>query len=80
VAIASHAERVRMGSWASALNLSFTMAACVLVGAGIGWLIDRKVGGDVPWFTFVFVILGMLAGLREAVRFADRSGGPGDRK
>jgi len=66
-----------MGSWAGALNLSFTMAACVLVGYGIGWLIDRKVGGDTPWFTFVFVILGMLAGLREAVRAAGRPSRPG---
>ncbi len=56
------------------LDIGFHLAACVLVGYGIGWLIDRNLAWETPWFTMVFVLLGAGAGLQYVVRLAARIG------
>jgi ATP synthase protein I len=64
---------------ARGLQLSSELIAGVLVGAGIGWLIDRWLG-SLPWGTFVFALLGFTAGVLNVVRSAGaRSGGAPDR-
>lgn len=56
------------------MGIGIELAACVLVGYGIGWLIDRKVGTETAWFTLLFVLLGTAAGLRRVFRLAMRIG------
>jgi ATP synthase protein I len=43
--------------------------AGVLVGAGLGWLIDRWLG-TLPWGMFVFALLGFTAGVLNVMRQA----------
>jgi ATP synthase protein I len=41
----------------------------VLVGAGLGWLIDRWLG-VAPWGLMIFVLLGFAAGVLNVMRSA----------
>jgi ATP synthase protein I len=49
--------------------LSSELVAGVLVGAAIGWLIDRGLGIS-PWGLIVFVLLGFAAGVLNVMRAA----------
>ncbi|MDP2798974.1 MAG: AtpZ/AtpI family protein [Deltaproteobacteria bacterium] len=55
-------------------TIGIAMAASVFVGLGMGYLIDNKVfgGRTSPWFTIIFLILGIVAGFRNLVRLAKR--------
>ena len=60
------------------LRLSSELVAAVLVGAGLGWLIDKGLGIS-PWGLIVFLLLGFAAGVVNAMRAAGLASGPGDR-
>lgn len=55
-------------------TIGIAMAASIFVGLGIGYLIDNKVfgGRTAPWFTAIFLILGIIAGFLNLVRLAKR--------
>lgn len=55
--------------FANALRLSSEFIAGILVGAGIGWLIDRFAGTS-PWGLIVFLLLGFAAGVLNVLRSA----------
>ena len=65
---------------ARGLRLSSELVAGVLVGAVIGWALDRWIGIS-PWGLIVFVLLGFAAGVRNVIRAAATSMGntPGNR-
>ncbi|MXN66082.1 hypothetical protein GR183_14300 [Stappia sp. GBMRC 2046] len=71
------AEEVRHGSKregdakgiALALRLSTEFVAGILVGSGIGWLIDSGLGTS-PWGLIVFLLLGFVAGVINVLRSA----------
>jgi F0F1-type ATP synthase assembly protein I len=48
-------------------TIGMEMAACVLVGAAIGYFIDKKIESIKPWSTLVFILLGFLAGIKRLV-------------
>ena len=54
---------------ARGLRLSTELVAGVVVGAALGWLIDRFVGSS-PWGFIVFLLLGFAAGLLNVMRAA----------
>jgi ATP synthase protein I len=60
---------------ARGIRLSTELVAGVLVGAGIGWGLDRWLGIS-PWGMIVFLLLGFAAGVLNVVRAA--SVPPGD--
>src|SRR5262245_46818737 len=63
---------------ARGFRLSTELVAGVLVGAGLGWLIDRWLG-TVPWGMFVLGLLGFAAGVLNVMRSAGvMSGGVPD--
>ena len=68
------------GQNASALargfRLSTELVAGVLVGAFIGWALDRWLGTS-PWGMMVFLLLGFAAGVVNVIRAAGISSGPG---
>ena len=62
--------------FARGFRLSTELVAGVLVGAAIGWGLDRLAGIS-PWGLIVFVLLGFAAGVLNVMRAAGiRPGGP----
>ena len=48
-------------------HVGLTFVFSILVGFGMGWLLDNKVfdGRTAPYLTFVFLGLGIVAGFRQ---------------
>jgi ATP synthase protein I len=72
--------------YARGFRLSSELVGGVLVGAGIGWVIDRLLGIS-PWGFIVFLLLGFVAGVLNVMRTAGVAPGstpgggtPGSRK
>ena len=55
--------------FARGFRLSSELVAGVLVGAGLGWLIDKWLG-TLPWGMFVFALVGFTAGVLNVMRQA----------
>jgi ATP synthase protein I len=55
--------------YAKGFRLSSELVAGVVVGAGLGWLIDRVLGIS-PWGLIVFLLLGFAAGVLNVMRSA----------
>jgi ATP synthase protein I len=70
---AEQAQAGRPGADSSAMARGFRhsseLVAGVLVGAAIGWLIDRWLGIS-PWGMIVFLLLGFAAGVLNVMRAA----------
>jgi ATP synthase protein I len=47
----------------SSIGLSVSLS--IFIGLAIGVYLDRHVFDTSPWFTFIFLILGILAGYRN---------------
>jgi len=61
---------------ARGFRLSTELVAGVLVGAFIGWALDKWLGIS-PWGMIVFLLLGFAAGVINVMRAAGVSTGPG---
>jgi F0F1-type ATP synthase assembly protein I len=48
------------------------LAGAILIGAAIGWWLDRHFGLETPWCTIAFVLLGTVAGMRSIFELARR--------
>ncbi|WP_049764650.1 MULTISPECIES: AtpZ/AtpI family protein [Chelativorans] len=57
------------GGYANALRLSSEFIAGIVVGAGLGWFIDRT-AGTAPWGMIIFLLLGFGAGVLNVLRSA----------
>jgi len=62
--------------YARGFRLSSELVGVVLVGAGLGWLIDRLLGIS-PWGFIVFLLLGFAAGVLNVMRSAGVGPGAG---
>ena len=58
-----------MAGFGYAMRLSSEFIAAIVVGAAIGWVIDR-VFGTLPWGLVVFLLLGFCAGILNVLRAA----------
>ena len=58
-----------MSGFARGFRMSTELVAGVLLGAGLGWLIDRWLGIS-PWGLIVFVLVGFAAGVLNLMRSA----------
>jgi ATP synthase protein I len=59
----------RATGYGQAFKLSSEFIAGIVVGLGIGWLVDR-VAGTSPWGLIVFLLLGFGAGILNVLRSA----------
>lgn len=46
-------------------SIGFSVALSIFIGLGIGVYLDRQVFGASPWFTLIFLGLGIAAGFRN---------------
>ena len=69
------ADRAATASgYARGFRLTSELVAGVVVGAGLGWLIDRWLGIS-PWGLMVFLLLGFAAGVLNVMRSAGLAAG-----
>jgi ATP synthase protein I len=54
----------------SSLGISVSLAT--FIGLGIGVYLDRKLD-TTPWFTLIFLVLGIAAGFRNIARVINRA-------
>jgi ATP synthase protein I len=66
---AAHRSQSDASAIARGFRLSTELVAGVLVGAALGWLIDRWLGIS-PWGMIVFLLLGFAAGVLNVIRVA----------
>jgi ATP synthase protein I len=64
-------ERKDGAGYAQAVKLASEFVAGILVGAGLGWGLDRLAGTS-PWGLIGLLLLGFLAGVLNVVRAAGR--------
>lgn len=64
--------------WGAAVKISSEFIGGVLVGAGIGYLID-KIAGTSPWGLIVFLLLGFAAGTLNVMRASGKVAEPENR-
>jgi ATP synthase protein I len=56
-----------------AFRIGTELVSALVVGVGIGWLLDRWLG-TAPWFLVVFLFLGAGAGIMNVYRTVNRLG------
>jgi len=66
---ASENRAATASGYARGFRLSSELVAGVVVGAGLGWLLDRVLG-ITPWGLIVFLLLGFAAGVLNVMRSA----------
>lgn len=54
-----------------AYRIFVELLAGILVGAGLGWFLDRILG-TAPWFMLGLLVLGIVAGFVNTIRAAQR--------
>jgi ATP synthase protein I len=69
-------KRPTVTGYAQALRLGTEFVAGVLIGAALGWGLDR-VAGTSPWGMIGFLLLGFCAGVLNVVRAAGGVTGAG---
>jgi ATP synthase protein I len=76
---AGSGPRTDPSALARGFRLSTELVAGVLVGAFIGWALDKWLGIS-PWGMIVFLLLGFAAGVVNVMRAAGISSSPGQGK
>jgi len=63
-------DRQMMMSMYTLATVGLNIVVATFFGLGIGWVIDHKLfhGRTEPWFTLIFLILGIVAGFRNMFR------------
>ncbi|MDP2753746.1 MAG: AtpZ/AtpI family protein [Nitrospirota bacterium] len=63
------------------LNLVLATAVGLAMGYGIDYAMDKWFGLHTrPWFTIIFLIIGIISGFRDLFRIARRSNNESDKK
>ena len=67
------ADRERGSGLSFAMRIGVELVAALIVGVGIGFLLDRWLGTK-PWFLLLFFLLGAAAGLLNVFRLVSGYG------
>ena len=65
-----------MKAWSVGLNLVIS----TFIGLAMGYLLDKYFKVTFPWLTIIFLILGIVSGFRDLIRFARRQDDGPDKK
>ena len=57
-----------------AMRVGTDLLASLIVGGFLGWLLDSYVFGTTPWGVVIGLVLGLIAGIRNTFRAAQRWG------
>ena len=57
-----------------AVRMGTEMLAALIVGGGLGWVVDTYLFDSGPWGLVLGLVLGVVAGIRNARRAAQRWG------
>lgn len=55
------------------ISIPGILCACLLIGAGLGSLLDRWLSTG-PWLLLLFLCFGFVAGIRETIKLIRRMG------
>ncbi len=63
-------------------TVGLNIVLATFIGLGLGWVIDHKLfhGRTAPWFTLIFLMLGIIAGFKNVFDIVREKGGTGDKK
>ena len=67
-------------SLGQAFRIGTELLATLIIGGGLGWLVDTYLIGSGSWCVVVGLILGGIAGVLNAYRTAQRWGNPNDER
>lgn len=70
---AGSGPRISMSGFGLAFRIGVELVAALIVGVGVGLLLDRWLG-SAPWFLIVFFFLGAAAGILNVYRTASGIG------
>lgn len=59
-----------------AVRIGTELLAALIVGGGLGWAADTYLFNSGPWGMVVGLVLGVTAGIRNAMRAAERWNNP----
>ncbi|MDI6752703.1 MAG: AtpZ/AtpI family protein [bacterium] len=57
--------------WAS--SIGWVMATCPVLGGVMGYFLDKWLKTS-PWLLIIFIVIGMIAGIYEAIKMITREG------
>jgi ATP synthase protein I len=55
-----------------AVRIGTELLAALIVGGGLGWVIDTYLFGTTPWGLVIGLVFGLAAGMRSAYRSVQR--------
>jgi ATP synthase protein I len=55
-----------------AVRIGTELLAALVVGGGLGWVIDTYLLGSGPWALVIGLVLGLIAGILNVIRSARR--------
>ena len=61
-----------------AVRMGTELLASLIVGGGLGWVVDTYLFESTPWGLVIGLVFGVVAGIRSAYRSAQRWQGPTD--
>ena len=64
-------NRARGAAMGEAFKIVGELVVGVVVGGGIGWVLDRQFG-TTPWLLVLFLVIGFAAGMSNVIRTARR--------
>jgi len=59
-------------------TVGLTLALSIAIGAGIGYLLDRRLGTN--WLVIVFTLIGIVAGFKQLIQAVIRSNAEQERE
>jgi ATP synthase protein I len=62
-----------------AVRIGTELLAALIVGGGLGWVVDTYLLGTTPWGLVIGLVLGLVAGMRSAYRSAQRWQSPSEK-